>query len=178
MEESIPTTYVLKRESDRWVFVPSAAFVNLMVGAFGAGSLFLIYLSTLFFRRGFSGVPNTSATVWFGVAFLAVAGFSASLAIRAWRTRRTPLSVDLGGRVSYGKRELCAAGTVQAVRITPPGGREAIECEVCLEVAGGKLVSMPSQYFAGFNRRAHARPFAADLAKALGVRVRPFSEII
>jgi hypothetical protein len=97
---------------------------------------------------------------------------SAGLGIRAWRTRRTPLKIELGGRVSYGEQELCAAGTVQSVRIAPSRAGEANDCEVCLELAGGTLVSIPSQYFAGFKARAHARPLAAQLAEAVGVRVK------
>jgi hypothetical protein len=46
------------------------------------------------------------------------------------------------------------------------------DCEVCLEQARGKLVSIPSQYFAGFKSREQARPFAAELAEALGVQVK------
>jgi hypothetical protein len=106
------------------------------------------------------------------VIFLLVAGLCASLGIRAWLTRRTPLSIESGGRVSYGERELCAAGTVRAVRIAASRGGEAGDCEVVLELAGGKMLSIPSQYFAGFKSREHARPFAAELAQALGVQVQ------
>ncbi len=158
-----PTLYVVKRgATGRWEFVPSSTFVSLMIGAFGAGGAFLIYLSTLFFR---------SANPWFGVIFLLVAGLSAGLGIRAWRTRRTPLNIEVDGRVSYGERELCAAGSVRAVRIALSPGGEANDCDVCLELAGGKLVSIPSMYFAGFKAREHAQPFAAELAQALGVQV-------
>jgi F0F1-type ATP synthase assembly protein I len=45
------------------------------------------------------------------------------------------------------------------------------DCEVGLELAGGKIVSIPSQYFAGFKAREQARPFAAKLARALRVLV-------
>jgi hypothetical protein len=167
METLNPTLYVFERRADRCVFVPSSMFAGLMVGAFGAGSAFLVYLSTLFFRH--SG--TTSANLWLGAIFLLVAALPAGLATRAWRTRRTPLNIEFGGRVSYGERELCAAGTVRAVRIAPSRGGEANDCEVCLELAGGKLVSMPSQYFGTFRGREHARPFAAEIAAALGVQV-------
>jgi hypothetical protein len=102
---------------------------------------------------------------------LLVAGWNATLGIRARRTRRTPLNIEFWGRVSYGERELCAPGTVRAVRIAPSRGGEAKDCEVGLELAGGRMISIPSQYFAGFNAREHARPFAAKLAQALGVEV-------
>lgn len=138
-----------------------------MVGSFGAGSAFLVYLSTLFFRR----LGAASANLWLGSIFVLVAGLSAGLGIRAWRTRRTPLNIEFDGRLSYGERELCAAGTVRGVRIAASRSGEANDCEVCLEVAGGKLVSVPSQYFGGFKERKDARPFAAKLAEALGVQV-------
>jgi hypothetical protein len=145
-------------------------FAGLMIGAFGAGSAFLVYLSTLFFRRT-GAVP---ANFWLGAILLLIAGLSAGWGIRAWRTRRTPLSIEFGSRVSYGERELCAAGTVRAVRIAPSRGGEVNDCEVHLELDGGKLVSIPSQYFAGFKSREHARPFARILAEALGVQVAEF----
>src|SRR5579862_9557014 len=157
------TLYVVKREGGGCAFVPSPIFVGLMVGGFGAGSAFLVYLSTLFFRR--------TETVIFGALFLLVAALPAGLGVRAWRTRRTSLNIERGGRVSYGERELCAAGTVRGVRIAPARRGEAIECEVYLELDAGKLVPIPSQYFPGFTSSKHARPFAKELAQALGVQV-------
>ena len=106
-----------------------------------------------------------------GAIFLLVAGLSASLVIRAWRTRRTPLSIETGGRLSYSERELCAARTVRVVRIVESVGGEPGDSEVVLEVARGKMVSIPSRYFASFKSREHARPFAAKLAQALEVQV-------
>jgi hypothetical protein len=161
MEHS--TQYVVKREPGRCVFVPTPLFGSLMAGGFGAGSALLIYLSTVFFRR--------KNTVVLGAIFLLVAVYSAGLGIRAWRTRRAPLRIERGGRVTYGKRELCVAGTVRAVRITPSRSGEAKLYEVCFEQNGGKLVSIPSQYFAAFHTAAQARPFAAELADALGIPV-------
>jgi hypothetical protein len=155
--------YVVKREEGRCAIVPSRLHAGLMAGLFGAGSAFLVYLSTLFFRR--------TDTTLFGALFLLAAVLPAGLGIRAWRTRRTPLTIERGGRVSYGQRELCAAGTIRAIRIAPAGGARAIESEVCLELDGGKLVPLPSQYFAEFPASGHARPCARELAEALGVPV-------
>src|ERR1017187_9565933 len=45
MEERNQAPYLVKREAQRWVVVPSPMFVSLMIGAFGAGSAFLLYLS-------------------------------------------------------------------------------------------------------------------------------------
>jgi hypothetical protein len=109
--------------------------------------------------------------LWFGAIFLLVAAFSAGLGIRAWRTRSTPLTIEPGSRVSYGERELCVAGTVRAVRIAPAKGGYGSDREVCLDLDGGTLVSIPSQYFAGFQAPGLARPFAKELAEALGVPV-------
>ena len=72
MENLNSTLYVVKREADRWVFVPSPLFAGLMIGAFGAGSAFMVYLSTIFFRR------TGRASANFGAIFLVVAGLSAS----------------------------------------------------------------------------------------------------
>jgi hypothetical protein len=160
MEDAKSPPYTLERTGDGWVFAPSTTLIVAMTGGFGAGSIFLVFLSTRFFR---------AANPWFGAIFLLVACFSAALAIRAWRTRGTPLKIETGGRVSYGVQELCAAGTAKGVRIVAPRSGEAGDCEVCIELLDGKLVSIPSQYFTVFSRREHAMPFAAALAKALGV---------
>lgn len=133
---------------------------------FVGGSLFMVYLSTIFFREEHASVAN----LWIGAIFLAVAAFSASLAARAWRSRQTPLIVTAGGRVSYGDRELCAAGSVETVEIVEARSGEG-GCEVGFKVAG-KTVFVPSQYFAHFGARDHARPFAALLASTLNVHVR------
>jgi hypothetical protein len=156
------TSYLIKREAGRYLFVPSPLFTGLMTGGFGAGSVFLLYLSMLFLRH---------EVFWLGAVFLLTAAFSAGLGIRAWRTRRTPLIIDNNGRVSYGERRLCDARTVRAVRIAPARGGEAGDCEVCLECQTGNPVSIPSQYFAGFKSSEQARPFAREVAKALGVPV-------
>jgi hypothetical protein len=159
--------YVIERAGDRWVFVPSRLLAGLTVSLFGAGSAFLVYLSTIFFRQ----TGTAPADLWIGVIFLIVAGSIASLGIRAWRTRRTPLTIEHGGRVGYGERELCAPGSVRAVRIADSRDGELGDCDVVLEQDGGKIVSIPSQYFGSFKSREDARPFAAKLAQALGVQV-------
>ena len=158
-----PTQYVVTREAGRCVFVPTPLFGSLMAGLFGAGSAYLIYLSTLFFQR--------SSTAVFGAIFLLVAVLPAAMGIRAWRTRRTPLVIEHAGRVSYGEREICSGGMVRAVRIVPSPDGESGDCEVCFELHGGNLVSIPSQYFSGFKSSEQARPFANQLAEALCVPV-------
>jgi hypothetical protein len=162
MEERKLAPIVVKRRGDGWEFVPSTTFASLMIGGFVAGSALYLYLSTYFIR---------SANPLIGVTLLLAGVLIAAMAIRAWRTRNTPLNVENGGRVSYGEKELCAAGTVRSVRIVPSLGGEVGDCEVRLELADGSQVAIPSQYFAGFRSRKHARPFAAEFAKALGVQV-------
>ncbi|MFZ2061385.1 MAG: hypothetical protein WAU82_10275 [Candidatus Binatus sp.] len=153
---------VVKRRDDGWEFVPSTTLASLMIGGFVAGSALYLYLSTYFIR---------SANTLFGVTLLLAGVLIAAMAIRAWRTRNTPLNVKNGGRVSYGEQELCAAGTVRSVRIVPSFGGEVGDCEVRLELADGSQVAIPSQYFAGFKSSEHAKPFAKEFAKALGVQV-------
>ena len=133
-----------------------------MVGGFIAGSAIYLYLSTYFIR---------SANPLMGVTLLLAGILIGAMAIRAWRTRNTPLNVENGGRVSYGGQTLCPAGTVRSVRIVPSLGGEVGDCEVRLELADGSLIAIPSQYFAGFKSSEHAKPFANELAKALGVQV-------
>ena len=47
MENLAP--YQVKREAGLYTFVPSPVYAGLMIGGFGAGSAFLVYLSTVFF---------------------------------------------------------------------------------------------------------------------------------
>ncbi len=166
MDERISTLYETRREVGRVLILPSSVFAGLMVGMFAAGSGFTIYLSTLFFRR----VGEVSADLWFGLFFLLVAGYSGVPAVRAWRTRRTPLCIEDGGRVLYGAQLLCAAGSVRSVRIAEAKGGEG-DCEVFLELGGGELVPIPSLYFPRLNSRTSAGPLAVVLAEALRVQV-------
>jgi hypothetical protein len=165
--DNLKAPYVVRREGDGWAVLPSAAFAGLAVGMFAAGSAFMVYLSILFLRH----IADASAMVWIGVIFLLVAGYSAVLAMWSWRTRRTPLSIEAGGRVCYGNRELCAMGTVRAVRILDVRGGEAGECEIALELSESKLVYLPNPYFTRSAGREHARPLAAKLAELLRVQV-------
>jgi hypothetical protein len=156
--------FVVRREAGRWLFVPGGAFGSLATGLFAAGGAFMVYLSTIFFRPA-------SSTVWIGFCLLAVAAYSVGLAIWTWRRRHTPLSVDPDGRVSYGRRVLAASGSVRGVRLREARGGDAGECEISLELAGGRAVLLPNPYFARYATRGQARPLAAKLAEALGVSV-------
>lgn len=160
------TPYLFRQQAGMLVCAPSPLFAGAMIGGFGAGSAFLIYLATLFLLRSGPAVANSLV----GACLLLAACFSAALGLRAWRSRLTPLSIDPAGRVCYGARELAAAGTVQSVRIAPACGGEAGDAEIRLELIDGRQVSIPSQYFAVATSHEHARPFAAELAKALRVQ--------
>ena len=160
------TPYVVRREADRWLFVPSSMLVGLMTFGFAAVSAFMLYLSTMFFRHAVETPTNL-----FGPILLLSSCLLAFWSIRAWRTRHIPLSVENDGRVCYGDHELCASGTVRSVRIVESYGGEVGDCEVTLELADGQPVYIPSRYFAGFKSRKQARPFAAKLAEALSVSV-------
>jgi hypothetical protein len=164
--DTISNLYVVTREGEACVFRPSALFANLMVAGFAAGGAPCLYPAVVFLPKADDSIAAVFVSI-FGFA----AALMAALAVRAWRTRRTPLIVEPAGRVCYGEQELCAVGTVRAVRIAPSPGGDAGACEVCLEQAEGRLVPLPSQYFAGLGAEDQARPFAAALAAALGVQV-------
>ena len=162
METAKLAPIVVKRRDDGWEFVPSSTLTSLIIGGFVVGSAFYLYLFTVLIR---SANPLISVTLLLSGVLIG------AMAIRAWRTRNTSLNVANGGRVSYGEQELCAAGAVRSIRIVPSVGGEVGDCEVRLELADGSQVAIPSQYFAGFKSRKHARPFAEEFAKALGVQV-------
>ena len=162
-----PTRYVVTREGKRWEFRPDELLVALMVGLFAGGSALFASLAIVY--RG----------SWFvSVILLLLAGLLAGGALWAWWTRHTALTVESGGRVCYGARELCAAGTVQAVRIAEAPTGEVGDCEVSLELEGGKRVSLmlPSPYFCVPKKPEEARVFAEQLARALGVGVSESDE--
>ena len=160
-----PSPYVLTREGDQWIFRPSRLLVALMVGCVGGGSALCLYLSVIFLQT------RRSVAMWIETICFSLAALFAGMAAWAWQTRRRPLTVGSNGRVCYGERELCAAGTVRSLRIAPSPGGEAGDCQVCLELDGGKLISVPSPYFAGFGMKRQAQPFAKALAGALDVRL-------
>jgi hypothetical protein len=168
VEDQKSMLYTVRQDADNWVFVPLRIFATSMVGMFSGGSLLMLYFSTIFFRHA---AATSNPTLWIGVIFVLVAGFSALMAIHSWRIRRTPLTVDAQGRVTYGKQELCPAGSVRAVQIAESRRADANEYEVGLQLAEGRLVFIPSQYFPGFADRVQARPFAENLAEALKVEV-------
>jgi hypothetical protein len=156
------STYVIRRRDDGCEFVPSSMLAALMVAGFSVGAAVFLSMSIYFFQH-----PQ----MLYGPILLLAGGMVGAMAIRAWRTRATPLKVENGGRVSYGEHELCALGTVRCVRIVASIGGEVGDCDVQLEQVDGRLISIPSQYFARFRSYAHARPFAAEFAKALRVEV-------
>jgi hypothetical protein len=162
-----PTRYVVTREGERWVFRPDPLLVGLLVGVFTGGSAFLVTLAIVY------------AGMWFvSLILLLLAGLLAGGALWAWWTRHTPLTVESGGRVCYDGRELCAAGSVRAVGIAEARTGEVGDCEVYLELEGGKRVSLsrPSPYFVVPKPRGQARAFAGQLARLLGVGVTEFAE--
>ena len=158
------TNFVVTRDPDRWMFVPSTMLVALMTFGFAAVSAFMFYLATMFFRHAIESPTNL-----FGPILLVAGSMLATWAIRAWRTRRTPLSIETSGRVSYGDNQLCAPGTVRSVRIIESPGGEVGDCEVVFERHDGTKAFIPSRYFGAFKSREHARPFAEKLAEALSV---------
>src|SRR5262249_50074511 len=119
------------------------------------------------------------AHIWYVSAFLVLlAGLLAAGAMWAWWTHDTGLIVEPGGRVCYGDRELCAAGTVRTVRMAEAQTGEVGDCEVFLELEGGKLVSLslPSPYFGVSKTRDRAQTFARQLARSLHVAVSDSAE--
>jgi hypothetical protein len=165
MDEPSLAPFVIRRDAGRWLFFPGGPFAGLATGLFAAGGAFMIYLSTIFFRQ-------PSSAWWIGLGFLAVAAYSLALAAWTWRRRRTPLRVEPDGRVSYGARELAPPGSVRAVSIAKARGGDAGDCEIRLEVAGRRSVSLPNPYFSAYSTREQAEPLATRLAEALRVPLK------
>src|SRR4051794_12531072 len=110
-----PGQFVVTWDGERWLFRPSGLFVAFLIAMLTVGVAFCVVLAVSFFR----GFGAGSLGVWLGVSCLLFAGLFTGMVVWAWWTRDTPLTVERGGRVCFGARELCAAGTVRAVRIAP-----------------------------------------------------------
>jgi hypothetical protein len=153
--------YTVTRYADRWEFRPSDTLTFFLVTWWAAGIVVLVALSTF-------------AASILRVVFLVGAGLLAVGIVWALWTRRIPLTIGPAGRVSFRDRELCAAGTVRAVRVGGARTGESGDCEVCLELGEGERVYLPSSsmYFGSFKRREDAHAFAGELAAALCVGVK------
>jgi hypothetical protein len=134
-----------------------------LVSAFGAALLF--YLAATLLKVVHSSLPGSVL----GFIFLVSAGMVAWQAITYWRQRTTPLLVERNGRVSYGNRECCAAGSVDRVCIAADPAGEHGDCRVVIEQTGGIVVPLPLPYFGTISQREVARVLARELAAALNV---------
>jgi hypothetical protein len=96
-------------------------------------------------------------------------------ALATWRARagRTPLIVEPSGRVCYGQKELCSAGQVRCVRLvlSPDDEGDERTYDVCLDVAGARVVVPGFAY----GSRENAFAFAQELAQELRVPVEAAS---
>lgn len=157
--------YVLMQVGERYEFRPSPQMVAWMASGLAFGTLLFVGAAVYTF------ISFDSLGMIVGTFCLLLAAMLAVGVVWALRSRRTALIVEPGGAVHYGARELCPAGSVHSVRLADARGGESGDCEVCLEVDDGKLVYMPSTaiYFGLYKRRSDARPFAQELAAALGV---------
>jgi len=153
--------YTVTRHADRCEFRPSDTLIFFLVSIWAGGITLFVWWASL------TETPLR-------IAFLLLAALLAGGIALALTTRRTPLTVERTGRVTHGDRELCAAGTVRAVRVADARRGESGDCEVCLELDGGRLVFLPpsSMYFGSFKTREDAFAFAGELVAALGVEVK------
>ncbi|MFL5246114.1 MAG: hypothetical protein ACJ8FY_28940, partial [Gemmataceae bacterium] len=138
MQKAISYKHVLYQDGQRSEFRPNEALlaVALTWSAGGTATVF-VYLAVFFLRAGDTpGQLIASALLLGAVLFI---GF----AIWAWLNRNTSLTVEADGSIFYGKKPLCAAGTVRSVRIADARSGEWGDCEVYLETDGEKLVPLP-----------------------------------
>jgi hypothetical protein len=133
------------------------------VSAFGAAVLF--YVAATVLKVAYKSFLGSIL----GLIFLGGAGMAVWQAITYCRQRTTPLLVERNGRVSYGNRECCAAGSVDRVCITPDPQGEHGDCRVVIEEAGGIVVPLPLPFFGAISQRDVARHLARELAAALNV---------
>lgn len=129
--------FVFAQDGERWECRPSGLWAHFGFGFFLFGAALLLFLSGMFFWN----MGHDLVGVGFGAFLLFGAGVLIWQASRYWRLRRTPLTVDGAGRVSYGQEELCPAGSVRSVQIVPDPQAESGDCKVVLERADGNGLS-------------------------------------
>jgi len=164
--------HVVTAEGEHWKFRRSPAFMAIMFVLFLLGVVISIVLVTHLLGS------LVEERVMFAILLLAL--FPVDLLVISWDTGLWPrssitLGVDRAGRVCFGKRELCPAGTVRAVCIATRR-RKLADWQVYLELEGGNDVLVPPAYFGDFELGEHARPLGEELANALGYRSQSPSE--
>jgi hypothetical protein len=170
--------HLVTAEGELWVFRRSPAFIAIMFAVFiacfatlGAVAIFLLI------RAGIS-------EAWLGPIIFLLMIFPWELFLFPlttgrngdwpWPASSTTLKADRGGGVRFGKRQVCPAGSVQAVWITTARPKVA-DWQTYLELDGGNFVSVPPHYFGDFELGEHARPLGEELANALGVELKECS---
>jgi hypothetical protein len=157
--------HAIAADGERWVFRRSTAFIAIMFGVAFTGAVILgTWILFLCVESGIS-------TVWLWVVFVLLDMLAYGLNFLPWPTGSITLKVGRDGRVCFGRRELCPAGTVRAVFVTTMRAKVA-DWQTFLELDGGTFVSVPPPYFGDFELGEHARPLGEELAKALGVDVK------
>jgi hypothetical protein len=88
-----------------------------------------------------------------------------------WSIDSIVLKVERDGRVRFGRRQLCAAGSVRAVFITTlkPKIRD---WQTYLKLDEETFVPVPPPYLGDYELGEDVRSLGEELAKALGVEVK------
>jgi hypothetical protein len=156
----------IRQSGERWECRPAGAWSHFGFAFSLLGAGFCSYISGMFFWN--SGDSIMGITI--GAVLLVAAAMLVWQALRFWRLRRIPLTIEHSGRVSYDDKELCPAGSVRTVQIlSDPQGSG--ECKVVLEQIDGRRVDLDGPYFGAVAQREAANVLAEELAKALKVTV-------
>jgi len=154
--------HVIAAGAERWVFRRSTAFIAIMLGVFMAAGIFLALIPLSFLKPGV-------AEIW--LVIVSVFPFGLNFWLFPWPTDSIVLEVDRGGRVCFGGRQLCAAGTVRSVFITTKRAKVA-DWQTYLRLEDGTFVCIPPPYLGDFELGESACPLGEELAKALGVELK------
>jgi hypothetical protein len=159
-------SFVVTQDDQHWECRPSVTrgeAIPLIFATVGAGSLCGAVAFWL--------TANAFIRVAFCIPLVGVAAPSIWQAVRAWRLRTTPLTVESSGRVSYGEHEFCTVESVRKVRVMPDPGSETNGYTVRLELVDGQLVKLPGFFLGDWSERESARLFATEFAKALKAEI-------
>jgi len=159
--------HLVVADGERWVFRRSPAFLAIMFGVLMTAGLLVVPWVLLFFMS--QGISE----IWFLVVFalLDILGYALSFLPWPWSTNSI---VERDGRVRFGRRQLCAPGSVRAVFVTTLRP-EMAGWQTYLQLGEDTFVSVPPPYFGDYELGEDAHPLGEELGKALGVQVKKCS---
>lgn len=167
--------FIVTQQGTEIHYVPSATRLRkgIALALYGSTAMLAGGLLFVYYAEGLdSRFPQHGVFVTWGGCVIALVIWS--VGVWSWLTRSTPLAIDTQSReVRYGRKILCEAGTVRAIRIRSPSSLEedqsSWEIEFVLDY--GSVKKIPSPWFSQIDATV-ATELAESVAASLKVNVQ------